>query len=127
MILYEYVKRHAKAILFTVALLTVSGTAVVLRMPVSLFPDVTFPRIVILADNGEEPSERMLVEVTKPLEEVAGAIPGVNTVRSVTSRGSTEISLGLDWGANTLQTLQLLQGRIANIRNSLPSTAAIQA
>jgi CzcA family heavy metal efflux pump len=127
MTFFEYVRRHAKAFLFTVVLLTLSGTATVFRMPVSLFPDVTFPRIVILADNGEEPSERMMVEVTKPLEEVAGSIPGVNIVRSITNRGSTEISVGLDWSANVQEVLQLLQGRIANIRNTLPSTAAIEA
>jgi CzcA family heavy metal efflux pump len=96
-------------------------------MPVSLFPDVTFPRIVILADNGEQPVERMMIEVTKPLEEVASSIPGVRLVRSITSRGSTEISVGLDWGSNVLQTLQMLQGRISNIRNELPPAATIRA
>jgi CzcA family heavy metal efflux pump len=96
-------------------------------MPVSLFPDVTFPRIVILGDNGEQPAERMMVEVTKPLEEVASSIPGVKFVRSITSRGSTEISVGLGWGSNISQTLQVLQGRISNIRNVLPPTADIEA
>ncbi len=127
MTLFDYVRRHARALLFTVVVLVAAGAAAVFRMPVSLFPDVTFPRIVILADNGEQPAERMMVEVTKPLEEVASSVPGVNIVRSITSRGSTEISLGLDWGADVQQALQLLQGRIANIRNSLPPAAAIQA
>jgi CzcA family heavy metal efflux pump len=125
--LFAYVHRHAKAFLFTVGVLLISGVATTLNLPLSLFPDVTFPRIVVLADNGEQPAERMMVEVTKPLEEAASSIPGVRTVRSITGRGSTEISLGLDWGTNVLQTLQLLQGRIANIRNELPSTASIQA
>ena len=124
--LFEYVRRHAKAVLFTVAVFVLSGIALMQDMPISLFPDITFPRIVILADNGEEPAERMMVEVTKPLEEVATSVPGVTIVRSITGRGSTEISIGLNWGSNVLQTLQLLQGRIANIRNELPSAASIQ-
>ncbi len=124
--LFEYVRRHAKAILFTVSIFACSGLLLVLRMPVSLFPDVTFPRIVILADNGEEPPERMMTEVTKPLEEAAGSVPGVRLVRSITGRGSTEISVSLDWGTDVQQKLQILQGRIANIRNTLPSLAAIQ-
>ncbi len=127
MILFEYVRRHAKAVLFTIVVFVLSGIALMLNMPISLFPDITFPRIVVLADNGEEPAERMMVEVTKPLEEVASSIPGVTIVRSITGRGSTEISIGLDWGSNVLQTLQLLQGRISNIRNVLPATASIQA
>ncbi len=127
MSLFGYVRRHTKAVLFTIAVLVISGLAATLNLPISLFPDVTFPRIVILADNGEEPSERMMVEVTKPLEEVASSIPGVNTIRSITSRGSTEISVGLEWGSDVRQTLQLLQGRIGNIRNVLPASASIQS
>jgi CzcA family heavy metal efflux pump len=127
MSLFEYFHRHIKAILFSVAILAASGVALMLNMPVSLFPDVTFPRIVILADNGEEPAERMLVEVTKPLEEAASSVPGVRLVRSITSRGSTEISVNLDWGTDVQQKLQFLQGRIANIRNTIPPAANIQA
>ena len=125
--LFDYVRHHSKAVLFTVAILVISGILLMLHMPISLFPDITFPRIVILADNGEQPAERMMVEVTKPLEEVASSIPGVKIVRSVTGRGSTEISIGLDWGTNVLQTLQFLQGRISNVRNTLPASASIQA
>jgi CzcA family heavy metal efflux pump len=127
MSLFEYVRHHAKAILFTVTVLVISGIVLTLHMPISLFPDITFPRIVILADNGEQPAERMMVEVTKPLEEVASSVPGVKLVRSITGRGSTEISIGLDWGTNVQQTLQFLQGRISNVRNTLPATASIQA
>jgi CzcA family heavy metal efflux pump len=127
MSLFEFFQRHAKAILFTIGVLAVSGIAMMVNLPVSLFPDITFPRIVILADDGEEPTERMMVEVTRPLEEVATAIPGVQFVRSKTSRGSTEISIGLDWKSDVQQTLMLLQGRIANIRNDLPPAASIQA
>ena len=127
MSLFEYVRRHAKALLFTVTVLVISGIVLTLHMPISLFPDITFPRIVILADNGEQPAERMMVEVTKPLEEVASSVPGVKLVRSLTGRGSTEISIGLDWGTNVQQTLQFLQGRISNVRNTLPASASIQA
>src|SRR5262249_18188573 len=110
----SYCHRLRGALIFTVLDLALYGAAMMLCLPVSLFPDVTFPRIVILADNGSEPAERMMVEVTKPLEEVATAIPGVRYVRSTTARGSTEISIGLEWGSNITQTLGLLQGRIAN-------------
>lgn len=127
MSLFEYFQRHAKAILFTVGVLAISGLATMVNLPVSLFPDITFPRVVILADNGEEPAERMMVEVTKPLEEVATAIPSVQFVRSVTSRGTSEISVGLDWKSDVQQTLMLLQGRISNVRNMLPPGASIQA
>jgi len=127
MSIFAYCHRHAKALTFTIAVFAIAGVAMMLHLPISLFPDVTFPRIVILADNGEQPADRMMVEVTKPLEEVSTAVPGVRYVRSITSRGSSEISIGFDWGIDVQQTLGLLQGRIANIRNALPATASIQS
>jgi CzcA family heavy metal efflux pump len=124
---FTRVQAQRKAVMFIAALLSAAGIALMLHLPISLFPDITFPRIVVLADNGEEPAARMMIEVTKPIEEVVSSLPGVKVLRSVTSRGSAEISVYLDWGTNVLQTLQLLQGRIANIRNQLPAGASIQS
>ncbi len=123
--LFGYASKHRKAILFAAAGLIVAGVAVTRFMPVSLFPDITFPRIVILADNGEQPAELMMIQVTKPLEEVAGSVPGVNLVRSITGRGSTEISLGLSWKTDVREALQTLQNRIADNRNALPPDVSI--
>ena len=106
--------------------LLVAGIVATPFMPVSLFPDITFPRIVILADNGEQPAERMMIQVTKPLEDVASSVPGVEVVKSITGRGSTEISLGLNWKVNVEEALQTLQNRIGDIRSSLPADASIQ-
>lgn len=124
---FEYVRRHAKAYTFGLAVITLAGVYLAFHLPVSLFPDITFPRIVILADNGEQPAERIMIEVTKPLEEIASSVPGVKLVRSITGRGSTEISLGLNWGTDIQQALQILDSRIADARNTLPLTASIQA
>src|SRR2546430_403749 len=100
---YDYLLARKGALFFTVALLAASGIISMLRMPVGLFPDITFPRIVVLADNGEQPAERMMTEVTIPLETVANSLQGVRLVRSITSRGSSEISIDLDWGADVQQ------------------------
>ena len=128
MSLFEYVRRHSKAILFTIIVLCASGLALMLNMPVSLFPDVTFPRIVVLADNGEQPAERMMVEVTKPLEEAARIGSGGQARALHDEPGFVrKFPSGLTGGANVLQVLQLMQGRIANIRNTIPASAAIQA
>lgn len=121
-----FADRHPKAIIFTVAVLGVAGIVAATRLPISIFPDITFPRIVILADNGEEPADRIMVTLTKPLEEAANSIPDVRTVRSTTARGAAEISINFNWGTDILVAQQLLQGKISSIRNQLPSTANIQ-
>lgn len=121
-----FAERHPKAIIFTVAVLGIAGLAAALNLPISIFPDITFPRIVIIAENGEDPADRVMVTLTKPLEEAANSIPDVRNVRSKTARGATEISVNFAWGTDIILSQQLLQARISSIRNQLPPTASIQ-
>ncbi len=121
----ESVKHHQKAILFTAALLIAGGVMLYLSMPVGLFPDITFPRIVVSIDNGEQPAERMMAEITKPVEAAISAVPGTRLVRSVTSRGSAQVDVFLAWGSNVTQTMELIQGQLGNIRSTLPAATNI--
>lgn len=123
--LYQFISSHRKAVFFLVAVFSIGGIVSLFQMPIALFPNIDFPRIVMIADNGEEPAERMMIEVTRPLEEAARAIPGVVLVKSATSRGSSEISVSFEWGTDIIQALQLLQGKVSGIRNELPPTASI--
>ena len=95
------------------------------KISISLFPEITFPKIKIIAENGEQPVDRMMVTVTKPLEEAIKQIPNLKTVKSTTSRGSCEISAFLDWKADINIAQQQLESRINQIRNELPSSTKI--
>ncbi len=123
--IFSFIQKHTKAIIFVVIILVLAGIFTVLNLPVSIFPDITFPRIVVLADNGEEPADKIMVQITKPLEETINSLPGVTNVRSTTSRGSAEISINFDWGTDIIQSQQLLQGKISQIRNQLPPNASV--
>lgn len=123
---YEFVSSHKRGVYFIVTILSIGGIVSLFKMPISLFPNIDFPRIVVLADNGEEPADRMMIDVTRPLEEAARSIPGVTLVKSATSRGSSEIDVSFKWGTNTIQALELLQGQISGIRNELPPGVSIQ-
>ncbi len=122
----EFAGRHPKAIIFTVAVLGLAGAAAALNLPISIFPDITFPRIVIIPENGEDPAERVMVTLTKPLEEAVNSIPDVRRVRSITARGAAEISVNFSWGTDIVLAQQLLQAKISSIRNQLPPGADIQ-
>ena len=74
--LFNLISAHRKAVFFLVAVLSIGGIVSLFRMPIALFPNIDFPRIVMIADNGEEPADRMMIEVTRPLEEAARSIPG---------------------------------------------------
>jgi CzcA family heavy metal efflux pump len=93
---------------------------------VSLFPEITFPKLKVIADNGEQPVEKMMVTVTRPLEDAIKQIPDLKILRSTTSRGSCEISAFLNWGANIDVNQQLLESRVSQIKNNLPAGVQIQ-
>ena len=118
--------RHSKSISFLIGLLAVVGIYEALTLPVAVFPNTNFPRIIIGVDNGVMPIEQMEVAITRPIEEAIRVVPGLENVRSVTSRGSAEVDLSFNWNVNMLETLQMVDAAVSRVQSSLPSTAQIQ-
>ena len=94
-------------------------------MQTSLFPDVTFPKITIIADNGEQPVDKMMITVTKPLEIAIKRVNGITSVRSSTNRGSCTIDAYFDWNVDINLAKTQLNERINEIKNILPPAVNI--
>ncbi|MFB3779553.1 MAG: efflux RND transporter permease subunit, partial [Bryobacteraceae bacterium] len=120
--LAQLVQAHARAMVIIVLAFALAGAAFVFRLPIAIFPQTDFPRIVILVDNGITPVDIQMLRVTRPIEETIRIVPGITTIRSVTARGSSEISVFFRWDVDILNALHLVQGRISQITPSLPST-----
>lgn len=120
------VSRQSRAILVIVALLCAAGLYGAGHLPIAVFPQTDFPRIVIIVDNGEAPASQTLVTVTRPIEEAMNGIPGIARIKSKTARGSAEINLYFDWNGNIIQELQLVQARLSQLLSTLPPTAEIR-
>lgn len=116
----EWMARHRKSILFLIALFIVAGGLASLRMPASLFPRVDFPRVRVDLEAGDRPADRMGMEVTWPVEEAVRSVPGVRTVRSITSRGSAEILVNFDWGQDMIAAALQVQSAVSQITGTLP-------
>ena len=108
-------------------LIIMGGLFAYSKLQVSLFPEITFPKIKIIADAGLQPVDKMMVTVTKPLENAIKQVPDLITVRSITSRGSCEISAFMSWNANIDLSLQRIQSKMAEIANTLPPGVQITA
>src|SRR6202795_2118140 len=117
--------RHSKSIIFLILTLAVVGVYEALSLPIAVFPTTNFPRIIIGVDNGVMPIEQMEVTITRPLEEAIRIVPGLENVRSVTSRGSAEIDLFFNWNVSMLETLHLVDAAVSRVQSTLPSTAQI--
>jgi CzcA family heavy metal efflux pump len=111
----------AALIFFVVA----GGFYSLVRLKVELFPDITFPKIKIIVENGEQPVDKMLVTTTIPIEEAIKKVEDLKLVRSLTSRGSCEISAFLDWNSNVDLGKQRTEARINAIKSLLPAGVII--
>jgi len=120
-----WLTRFTRPIFFFAAVLTVAGVYAALQVPISVFPETNFPRVVIGIDNGVMPVEQMEVTVTRPIENAVNSVPGLATVRSTTSRGSAEVSLFFDWNVDMYRELQLTDAALSKVEKDLPPTARI--
>jgi CzcA family heavy metal efflux pump len=121
------VLRHRAAVYLAVALLTLGGVWALFTLPAGIYPEVTYPRIVVLARGGTFEAEQMTIAVTRPLEEALSGILGLRRVRTLTVRGSAELSLDFRPNADMQFALSQVQGRLAATRSSLPDGLDVSA
>jgi len=121
----DYFISHKKPISLVLALILIGGVYVYGKLQTSLFPEITFPKIKIIADAGLQPVNKMMITVTKPLEDAVKQVPDLQMVRSTTSRGTCEISAYMDWSADIDLSLQRIQAQIDKIRGDLPADVQI--
>jgi CzcA family heavy metal efflux pump len=112
---------HKKPVGLVLAIIIVAGLFVFSKLQTSLFPEITFPKIKVIAEEGLQPVNKMMVTVTKPLEDAIKRVPDLQMVRSTTSRGSCEISAFMDWNADIDVSLQKVQAEIDEIKGDLPA------
>jgi len=116
----DFVQAHGRGLVLVILSFALAGVLLIPGIPISIFPQTDFPRIVILVDNGIAPVNVQMLTVTRPLEEAIRLVPGITTMRSVTGRGSTEINVFFRWDVDILNALHLVQGRISQITPNLP-------
>ena len=108
-----------------IGIIILGGMFIFNKMQTSLFPEITFPKIKIIADAGQQPVDKMMITVTKPLEEAVKKAENLHTVRSATSRGSCEIAAYMDWKSDIDMDKQRIESRINEIRHLLPQDIEI--
>ncbi len=120
----EFVARHTRSILLIAASLTLAGILAATALPVSLFPQTTFPRILVGLQAGSRPASQTALLVTRPAELAVRAVPGVRDVRSATTRGQAQLAIDFDWGTDMITSTLEVDAAIAAILPDLPSGTA---
>jgi CzcA family heavy metal efflux pump len=121
--LAAFIAAHGRALVLVALSFAIAGIVLAFQIPIAIFPQTDFPRVVILVDNGIAPVDVQMLTVTRPLEQAVRLVPGITNIQSVTARGSTEISIFFRWDIEIQNALHLVQGRISQITPSLPPEA----
>lgn len=123
--LSRFATGNIKAVLFVAVALCAIGAGLLFTFPVSILPDITFPRIIVLADAGDRPTRQVEVIVARPLEEAIASVPGVTHIRSRMARGSAELFVDFAWGVDMNQAEQKVNTRIGEARSTLPPDVTV--
>lgn len=116
-----WMQRHWRSLLFLVVMLTIGGIGSAIFMPVALFPNVQFPRIMVSLDAGDRPADQMAIAVTTPIETALRRVPGVRDIRSTTSRGSADVSITFDWGTDMSRAFGDVSAAVSQVLPELPA------
>ena len=115
------IARHARALWLAAILLTLGGVFAGLKMPVSLFPFINYPTVIVSIDAGERDAEQMAAQITRPIEVALRGVPGASRIRSTTSRGSAEVKLEFNWGHDMVSATLATQSALATLLPDLPT------
>ncbi|MEP6646247.1 MAG: efflux RND transporter permease subunit [Saprospiraceae bacterium] len=111
---------YRNPITLVIGIILIGGMFSYTRIQTALFPEITFPKIKIIADAGAQPVNKMMITVTRVLENAVKQVPDLKLIRSTTSRGSCEISAFMDWKSNIDISQQRIESKINEVRNLLP-------
>ena len=123
----QWIHKHTRSVLFVMLVLALGGALAAVGLPVALFPRVSFPRIEVSVNSGQQPAQRMAVAATYPVEQAVRSIPGVRSVEARTGRGACELKIGFAWGSNMAQALLEVDAQINAILSKLPAQTSFRA
>ncbi len=125
MALFDLLSRQRRFIYLVVTLLSVAGFWSATRLPSAIYPELTFPRITIVAQGSSLGARQIVFTITRPLEEAVSLVPGVERVKSRSIRGSSEVNITFAEGTDMAYALQLVRTRVEQIRQDLPPGLSI--
>ncbi len=121
-----WLQTHRRSILFLLAILAIGGVTASFVLPVTLFPDVSFPRVAVELDSGDRTADQMVALVTRPVEEAIRHVPGVLNLSSTSSRGSAEIKVDFGWGHDMVAATQEVESAVTQMLPTLPAGTTIE-
>lgn len=121
----QFLLGQSRALYFVMIMITLAGILAFKNLPSDVYPELAFPRIAVIGAVGDISPDRVLLTVTRPLEEAASQAYRIRWIRSKTIRGASELSIEFQPGTDMKFAWQQVQARIAEIRASLPPSSSL--
>ena len=96
------------------------GAFTLVRTPVDVFPDLNRPTVTVITEVGGMATEEVEQLITFPMETALNGLPGVESVRSVSSAGLSFIYLSFGWSTEIYRARQVVAERLATLEGALP-------
>ena len=95
-------------------------------LPSGIYPELDFPRIVILVRSADEPPPLVESSMARPLEAALASVPGIARMRTRVIRGTCETSLQFEEGSDMARAERLVQSAVAAARGDLPDGVEVE-
>jgi CzcA family heavy metal efflux pump len=125
--LFPILARYRSLVATLGTVLVLGGVVSLGRLGSGIYPELEFPRIVVVVRSGDMPPEQMQAAVVRPLEQALAPVIGVRRIRTRIIRGSAEIALQFADGSDMWRALQLTDAAIGRARGELPADTEIES
>lgn len=121
----NWLEQQSRAVYLCTVLAVVVGVLAYVNLASGIYPEVTFPRVVVLVEAGDVAAQNLLPSVTRPIEEAVSKIPGFKQVRTLTLRGFVETSVEFTNQTDIELALQQVRGRVGELRATFPTNSVV--
>lgn len=116
------VHRPIFTIMLTLIVIILGGVSL-MRLPIDLLPDITYPTLSISTEYENASPEEMEELVTRPMEEAISAVPGVEEVSSISTEGVSNVRPTFSWGTDLDAAANDIRDRLDRVIPRLPEDA----
>jgi CzcA family heavy metal efflux pump len=124
--LVVWLRRHASLVWIAVLGLAATGAVSIFQLPSGIYPEMQFPRVIVVAKAGQLSPDLVEAQMTRPLEQALAIVPGIRHVRARTIRGAVELSLLLTDGTDPLTAQYACQAAVDHVELPRGATTVVQ-